>query len=306
MIYSEMMAVEEGAFNGLSLVEKLYLHDNRLMGLNAGDLRGLTSLSFLSLSDNNIAIIHLGTFDDTPKLEFLFLDNNLFISLQQNVFAGLSALRQLTIVATNFHPPEKLFKTVPGLKKLHLEGNGLKLGGFWTENTLPPELFQDLENLEYLDLSDNFINSMPDFFFKDLVRLEQLNLGQNNLRSLPEDIFRNTKALTHINLQYNEFDEIESNTFSSLQNLKELILNGNRLKTLSESIFSAQPGHLILWIADNPLRCGSDMCWMKRGEAEGWLEFGVQKNIEHGPECVNYKNKLWGSIDLECDKGKRQ
>ena len=62
---------------------------------------------------------------------------------------------------------------------------------------------------------------------------------------------------------------------------------GNRMKT-----------RLILLLDGNPFDCDFRLCWIKKGQEEGWIEFLTD---DWEPDCVNYPDEAWTDVDLDCE-----
>lgn len=118
-------------------------------------------------------------------------------------------------------PPE-VFNFERTLETLYLDGNKI------TE--LPRMLFQ-CEELRYLDVSDNEIQSLPSLISK-LVNLQTLNLSRNCLKhvDIPMNIHRCQK-LTVLDLSSNTLDKVPEG-LTSLVNLEELYLNDTYIEYL--------------------------------------------------------------------------
>ena len=55
---------------------------------------------------------------------------------------------------------------------------------------------------------------------------------------------------------------------------------------------------LILLLDGNPFDCDFQLCWIKRGQEEGWIEF-ITDDWE--PDCANYPDEAWSDVDLDCE-----
>ena len=150
------------------------------------------------------------------------------------------------------------FAGLINLTILNLNSNDL------TESTVPSGIFDDLTNLETLDLSANDFTTLPAGLFTSLSALTTLtfntnaslttldagvfgglsalttlNLSNNaSLTTLPAGVFTNLTALTTLNLRSNALNALDAAIFSTLTDLTTLNLNGNSLRTLDATIFS--------------------------------------------------------------------
>ncbi|XP_077645921.1 leucine-rich glioma-inactivated protein 1-like [Lonchura striata] len=69
-------SVGDGAFEGLGVLEYLFLEDSQLRSLPPAALRGLRGLLFLSLADNRLESLPRGLFQELPNLGYLDLRGN--------------------------------------------------------------------------------------------------------------------------------------------------------------------------------------------------------------------------------------
>lgn len=140
-------------------------------------------------------------------------------------------------------------------------------------NEIVDDAFKNLQNMVYLDLSNNTITGdilRSEIFqgpYKDGVyaeiALETLNIGYNKIHSVDKDLFKYTPNLTRLymnnnpieildhvtilalnsavkleilDLAYTEIESIPLNAFKDLINLKEIDLSGNRFTMVPESL----------------------------------------------------------------------
>ncbi|KAK3861725.1 hypothetical protein Pcinc_032341 [Petrolisthes cinctipes] len=121
-------------------------------------------------------------FTDAQLLEFLDLSRNKIISVQPNLFNGLTHLVHL-----------------------NLSGNRLEV--------IPDNLFSDTKNIQTIDLSFNSLTSLGRFSFYYLRKLQRLNLTQNRLTHLPSTVFKNCMSLVRLELGHNSLQELHYTSF---------------------------------------------------------------------------------------------
>lgn len=111
-----------------------------------------------------------------------------------------------------------------GIKELKLQNLGLK--------SLPNEVFELADTLEFIDLSGNQINELPKEFSK-LTKLKIAFLSSNPFEVFPE-ILSQCPQLEMIGFKSCQISFVAENSFPS--ELKWLILTNNKIKKLPDSI----------------------------------------------------------------------
>ncbi|KAL0278128.1 UNVERIFIED_CONTAM: hypothetical protein PYX00_000037 [Menopon gallinae] len=140
--------VEADAFRDLKELNWVDLSYNKLSALDAELFKEARTFYYLNVSGNpDLVIPKDGPFIDSPKLNWLDISLCGIKELYPNTFGKLR-----------------------GLKVLSLAGNKLE--------TLPRGVFQPLQNLYSLDLSNNLFRTVNPVVFKDMKHLS-LYLGKN-------------------------------------------------------------------------------------------------------------------------------
>lgn len=92
------------------------------------------------------------------------------------------------------------------------------------------ELLEVQKDTEYLDLSEQSIESIADDlmpYIAQFENLKELNLEDNNIARLPDDLSEMFRNITIINLNGNEFEDYEQaiRSLATIPNLKSLFIN---------------------------------------------------------------------------------
>uniref|UniRef100_A0A3B3BUE1 Vasorin b n=2 Tax=Oryzias melastigma TaxID=30732 RepID=A0A3B3BUE1_ORYME len=111
----------------------------------------------------------------------------------------------------------------PAIRKLYLFNNGIEV--------IKYENFNNLNNLELLDLSQNKLKQLPDRVFEPLTSLKNLDLSSNQIPHISEDCFHGLAKLERLYLYSNHITTIHPAAFDGLENLLELKLQNNLMKT---------------------------------------------------------------------------
>ncbi|XP_071486667.1 toll-like receptor 8 [Diadema antillarum] len=238
---------------GILMPELLNLHleNNALIEIRANEFVGFPKLRHLSLSYNNIRYINLHAFSGLENLLRIHLNqNNLIDNLGVNVFQNLPSLRVLDISEskiTSLNPRQSL-SGLTVLEELLLQGNNLHVSDLCNAERYV-SLFQDMHNLQNLDLSRNlFRDGFPPSCFKDLRNIRRLYLRSASLSALQPNLFDSLRYLETLSLDDNILQELPSSIFSFQSNLATLYISRNQISSLPTPLMSnlKNLSHLLL------------------------------------------------------------
>ncbi|XP_030758115.1 chaoptin [Sitophilus oryzae] len=218
------------AFNSFQYtLYNLDLSGSQNMPINIQDLRRLRSLRSLSLSRLNQPHIEP---DD-------FLEFGIDLEEMSITYAGIQSIKN------------NAFKHVHGLKSIDFSDNSL--------TTIEADAFVDIgHSLEQLSLAHAFsasFSTVPSDAIKVLNNLEFLDLSNNKFKTLGETSFHFLKKLRKIELQDNLIDVIHKGTFQGdiHSNLEEIYFSFNNIKTVPQHTFVHLPQLERLFLDDNQL-----------------------------------------------------
>ena len=152
----------------------------------------LYTATSISLTSRNIALIDQDTFANFVNLKVLRLDSNQIESIQPILFSDLKLLT-----------------------KLNLNSNEIK-------QSLDPNIFDSLKNLETLDLSKNSLTFISPSTFLQLTKLKELKLCCNLIETLHRDLFMNLTSLKHLDFIF-KFLNLFSNFIFKIKQFSFLI-----------------------------------------------------------------------------------
>ena len=207
----------------LAGIGRLDLSGRSVAGLRAGDFAGLSGMT------------HLDFFQATN-----------LTALPPGVFAGLGALRQLSVDGQGLTAlAPGVFAGLGSLRALRLERNRL--------TALAPGIFDGLGSLGILQLYDNHLTALPPGVFAGLGSLRELLLYDNRLTALAPGVFAGLGSLEDLRLQNNRLTALPPGVFDGLGSLKDLELFYNRLTALPPGVFAGLGSLTGLWLQDNRL-----------------------------------------------------
>lgn len=263
------LQVEEGAFEGLGLVETLDLSENNiwtfsenrnalcplksLVNFNVShnrisDIDELISgggsgsesnycawnvLQNLDLSFNHLRRLGVDAFSRMRRVTELRLQNNLIGELGDSAFEGLNQLKLLNLSSNRLVALAPfIFKSNPELRELYLSNN--------TISALSSQVLAKMSQLLLLDLSKNSLTSqwVKDDMFQGLIRLVVLKLNHNQLSYLDSNLFSDLISLQALHLSHNRIETIHTDALQSLSNLHILDLSSNRITYVDGKMLS--------------------------------------------------------------------
>jgi hypothetical protein len=182
---------------GMVDVEKLQAGFCKIRKIELGAFNGLTILTDLSLEGNDISEIIPGTFEMISRLEYLDLKYNKIEHLECDVFRGLVKLQYINLKGNKLqylHPDT--FLRLPNLLALHLEKN--------SDLLIPNDRhFFNSHSLKLLSISGCNVRSVSVQTFAKVGELEWLDLTYNYLRSVDINILKVLPNLSTLYLYAN-------------------------------------------------------------------------------------------------------
>ncbi|NWI68491.1 CD180 protein, partial [Todus mexicanus] len=225
----------------------------QVLQLGSGCLEKLVKLQHLDLSKS-----HIESFDccnealsGLSSLQYLNLSHNIKLHLQDVLIKNSANLQLLDLAFTSLHvnTSQGPFQNLHLLQVLNLSSTHI--------NTSMQYLFQGLENLVLLDLSQNNFESgimVKDKLLQHLSNLEVLILSSCELTAVGGQAFHGLKKLWHVDLSHNKLIAFSTD---ALSNLKSIYLNfaHNRISIVPHDKLASLAGHCIINLSYNPLDC---------------------------------------------------
>ena len=137
------------------------------------------------------------------------------------------------------------------LKELIIENKGHEYD-YWdgSKKKIRTGAFSKLQNINKISLGSNFESIKPEAF-SDLPNLQELNLESMNLRTIYSDSFENLPMLKTLDLSNKGILSLLSRAFSNLSSLIELNLSSNGLLNIKPDTFSNLPSLINLDLSSN-------------------------------------------------------
>ncbi|CAH1098960.1 unnamed protein product [Psylliodes chrysocephalus] len=237
------------AFLSIKNLESIDLRNNNLTGIQPNVFKKinvqnmyLNGLSQPVHLDKTVVITNLilqfnGVFEKRTisniNLKNIHLVNSQIDSMKNHCLLGNYNLTQLLITNSNISSVEP--SALNGLFDiLNLDASII----FKNIEKLEANIFEDLNSLKILKISDTKVNKINVETFSGLSSLEELYLDGNNLNYINTNTFAHfNSSLIVLDLSRNSITFLEEDLFK-LFNLRKLFLNNNLLTSLSFKTFS--------------------------------------------------------------------
>lgn len=211
-------------------LQMLYFGFNGVDEIFNGNLDECRNLEYLNIESNYLRIIPEMVVQYSENLHTLTFDNNQISVIAENAFIGTktSTLRLESNLLTDFNV--KWFNGInETLQILTIRNNSF--------TSLPEDSFENLRNLQELEIGFNEFLDISDYTFNGLSKLLFLSLSNCNIRNLKLTWFNDLTSLGSLFLNYNRLTLIPDGIFNNQNELYEVNFNGNRLSTLNSEAF---------------------------------------------------------------------
>ncbi|VEN43189.1 unnamed protein product [Callosobruchus maculatus] len=136
---------------------------------------GLTNLKLLNLSHNKIGQIHLSGFEGLGNLRTLDLSYNTLHYFNERWFAALASIQELYLRGNNL-------KSINQEPRLNLQRLKILDMSYCAIETLHPDVFQYVPNVQILDISENFLIHLETKVIQPMTHLYALKTKGNFFR----------------------------------------------------------------------------------------------------------------------------
>ncbi|XP_005152141.3 CD180 antigen [Melopsittacus undulatus] len=242
--------------NSASFPSLIHLHikgNSELLQLGSGCLEKLAKLQHLDLSKSYIKSFDCckEALSGLSSLRQLNLSHNIKLHLHDVFIKDSASLELLDLASTALHinTSQGPFRNLHLLQVLNLSSSHI--------NTSIQHLFQGLESLIFLDLSQNNFElgiMQNNKLFQELSNLEVLILSSCELAAIGNQAFHSLKKLRHVDLSHNKLAAFSTDAFSSLKNIY-LNFAHNRIHIIPHDKLAPLAGHCIINLSYNPLNC---------------------------------------------------
>jgi len=202
-------------------------------------------LKDLDLSHNRIEHLEFDVFYGLVNLKYIYLQGNKLQYLHPDTFVGLPNLQKLYLFK-NYGlqvPNDRQFFDSLSLKHLGLSGCNI--------SSVSLETFANVRELEWLDLSYNYLRSLEINILKLLPKLFHLNLKRNEIFEIKPGTCEKISFLEYLYLESNRIEHLEIDVFCGFIYLKYIDLTGNNLQFFQPDTFAVLPNLQWLHLSQN-------------------------------------------------------
>jgi len=274
----------------------LVMQWNNISVFNVSDLKTFYQLSVLNLKKNQIKFLIPNKKVEMKRLQTLHLQGNNITNISSIFLKSFPNLITFSI-NRNFISkyPSNLFNSNKDLTRLYIGSNRI--------TNFNGDILQSL-SLKALSLRDLKIKKVPESI-KSMNNLYYIDLSDNKITEIVNGTFQHLSNLWKIDLENNLINKLEENAFNGAIKLKTILLSENKIQTLPTNVFSnlSLDGlNVELW--ENPFNCNCSMKGFKQ-----WLEARIigDPTTEIRFRCLKpYKNRQMTSDylvkdDFTCD-----
>lgn len=269
--YNKLVNINELMFANMPSVNSLMLRGNAIRKIHQTALMPLKELRQIDLSFNDLeqisSLIFLNNDDldvirinDNPRLKKLPLDGFIAKNGDFRVYLFDASNCAFSELGAN------TFDNMPQLNTLNLAWNNIE--------NIGEGMFNPLTKLVKLDLSNNLIHELNDLIFLQTRALKKLNLAGNPLQKLSSKIFLPTKELTELDISdcnlktiWTEMN-VKAHSNNIFKNLKVLNVSNNEIEQIRQTDLDVMDSLAVLDLSGNRIKCDDEfkalMKWLKR------------------------------------------
>ncbi|KAG5312528.1 LRC15 protein, partial [Acromyrmex insinuator] len=254
---------------GLQHVESITIVDTRIVELDRTAFNGITYLFAVNLTRNGLQDIHPNTFQNNTQLSLLTIAGNplkhMHDSKSKHYLLHAPSVTDFDFSNNGILRLKRTaFSKMHSLNFINLRGNRLR--------EIDSMIFDSLDQLMEVDLSDNILDEIPSDLFVDKYvqilrvagnnlstlatisssKLTTLDASRNKIRVIGKDDLEGVPLLDQLYVKSNNLKRIHQHAFNNLEQLQYLDISDNKLSLLTEHHFKSNPRLQILLMNDNP------------------------------------------------------
>ncbi|XP_072348549.1 uncharacterized protein [Scyliorhinus torazame] len=288
----------------LSNLQILKLRNNRIPIVYNFTYSSLSKLTILDLGGNHIKTIEKWGFKGLKSLKNLYLDRNWLSQICPEMFEDLKSLQILDLAKNKLSFQDTRLKFPPFINLRNLQMLKLQSQELFGLKMLPQNLFDGLQKLKHLDISNNKFLNLKTRPFQQLASLEQLSMNNicNGFQTIDNLTFANLANLQLLSLENMGLESIRRILLQNLTSLTTLKLQSNMIRIIEEKDMPPLPKLRFLDLKSNPISCVCDNLWFLRWSVSSPVQvasFYKYTCVERGVKKTKFA-KFESSV---CDDG---
>lgn len=229
--------------NEIHLIHCVSNHPDRwLLGL-----QNVSKLEAIQWSASSVGDRHMQTLlakDSFLRLTSLDLSDNRLSQIKRSTLVNVNRLQHLNLSGNHLSEllPVDVFDDLDSLNTLVLSNNEFRvIPGDETRS-----VFNKLTSLTYLNMANNSINDLLRCTFNGLTNLRELNMSKNELYVIPFQVFKPLSSVELLDLSHNRLVLFLDNFFIFNKELRTLNLSDNIVEKLTkQSVFGLTHLHTL-------------------------------------------------------------
>jgi Leucine-rich repeat (LRR) protein len=280
-----------------SRIDTLWLHNSEILTVADNTFEVMDNLKHLNLESNKLTTLPSKAFTGLANMEWLELNYNLLENLPAELLSATTTTALIKVDLSynvNVELPADLLDGLP-ITELRLEGIGL--------NEIPKDLLRNIKtSLTTLSLHKNTFQTLKKNSFEDVTELEFLNLDSCKIEMIEEGAFTGLSNLNRLNLGFNSLTSLDIKLFEPFHDtLKDLKIENNKIGTLDSDIINWDNIRSLL-VGHNPWHCDCNLKWMKRLDLENLAKVQNLENVTCAkPDTVLGHNLHNVTEEILCD-----
>ncbi|KAM7363550.1 uncharacterized protein ACRADG_000411 isoform 2-T4 [Cochliomyia hominivorax] len=231
---NQLDMLSEMAFHNSTQLQVLDLSNNALDRIGERTFEGLVRLEYLNLENNKLNELSDSIFERS-KLQMLENINLAYNSFQ---YAPLKALQRQYFFVSSVDLSHNKIKAIPNDDSIMVNIKNLDLSFNPLSKEAVKNILNEPKTVRELNLAGCGIEELDAL---ETPFLQYLNLSQNNLQTIKADIFQRTTLLETLDLANNELENLTelSAAWPKLQNLQYLDLSNNSFEVIQQGDFES-------------------------------------------------------------------
>jgi insulin-like growth factor-binding protein complex acid labile subunit len=255
---------------GLQSLESITIVDTRIVELDRTAFNGIAYLFAVNLTRNGLEDIHPNIFQNNTQLSLLTIAGNPLRHMHDSRPMKHYLLHAPLITDFDFSNngiqrlKRTAFSKMHSLNFINLHGNRLR--------EVDSAIFDSLDQLMEIDLSDNILNELPINLLIDKEvqilrvagnnlstlatisssKLTMLDASRNKIKIIGKEDLEGVPSLDQLYVKSNNLKRIHQHAFSRLEALQYLDISDNRLSSLTEHHIRSNSRLQVLLMNDNP------------------------------------------------------